>query len=476
MRNSLFQTICLVLLIQFLCRAQETGQGDLALPLPDVAPAFAPVVAPPLLPVVQPAPSGVNWSGVFKDSFAFLVVEEGFRALTEKGARHTHEPFFQGWGSSVDGLHGWADGDPFLVNYVGHPMQGAVSGFLWIQNDRQYRHAEFGRDRQYWKGRLRAAAFSWAYSELSEIGPLSEATVGATQAKYPQQGFVDHVVTPTIGLAWIITEDALDKYVIKRLEGKTSNPYIKLVLRGGLNPSRSLANLLAGHVIWDRLTRPDVWPADSKYYVVKRNTGVDATATSTVKPSPESLPDVAPFEFSMIALAQGNTKGPGPCVGGGADIAARFTPHWQIVFEVAGCKMTGLPENHSGDTLQYMAGPRWTPSPGGRWSPYAQLLFGGQSVNREDVDAAKKAALEQTLRQSGGTISDEQHSLYATDYSANAIAFKAGAGLDLKLNSAFAFRIIGVDYMYSGVHRLDGTPHGQGMQVTGGMVLRLGTW
>ena len=70
----------------------------------------------------------------------------------------------------------------------------------------------------YWKSRIRAGAFAWAYSEQIEIGPISEATIGNVQSAYPQQGFADHVVTPAIGLGWMIAEDALDRYLVRFVE------------------------------------------------------------------------------------------------------------------------------------------------------------------------------------------------------------------------------------------------------------------
>jgi hypothetical protein len=75
-------------------------------------------------------------------------------------------PFFKGWIQSAGNLHGWADGDKFYVNYVGHSMQGAVSGLIWAHNDRDYRMAGFGRNSYYWKSRLRAAAFTYLYSAI----------------------------------------------------------------------------------------------------------------------------------------------------------------------------------------------------------------------------------------------------------------------------------------------------------------------
>jgi hypothetical protein len=35
---------------------------------------------------------------------------------------------------ALGSLRGWGDGDPFLVNYVGHPMMGSVTGFIQVQN------------------------------------------------------------------------------------------------------------------------------------------------------------------------------------------------------------------------------------------------------------------------------------------------------------------------------------------------------
>lgn len=166
-----------------------------------------------------------------------------------------------GYVNSVTNLHGWADGDPIMVNYVGHPMQGSVSGDIWIQNDPKYRTAEFGRNRRYWVSRLRAATFAWAYSEQFEIGPISEASIGHVQNYFPQQGFVDHVITPAVGFGWMVAEDFLDRYVVKRIEAWTTNRcalrplrVIRMVARGGLNPSRSFANAMAFREPWHRDT------------------------------------------------------------------------------------------------------------------------------------------------------------------------------------------------------------------------------
>lgn len=135
---------------------------------------------------------GIDWSNLLVQSVEFLGIEHSFRWVTEEGTCHPHRSFFDGYVDSLTSLHGWADGDPFYVSYVGHPMQGAVAGYIFVQNDRKYKAAEFGRNRQYWKSRLRATAYSWAYSEQFEIGPLSEASIGNVQAFFPQHGSGGH--------------------------------------------------------------------------------------------------------------------------------------------------------------------------------------------------------------------------------------------------------------------------------------------
>jgi hypothetical protein len=456
----------LLILAQVACSGQtgaiEPDENAASALEPAILP--APVVRPSAESVPQESAARVDWKGLLRQSFTFLAVEEGFRIVTEPGARHTHKPFFKGYADSVANLHGWADGDPFLVNYVGHPMQGAVSGFIWIQNDRRYRMVEFGRNQDYWKSRLRAAAFAFVYSEEEEIGPISEASIGATQSFFPQQGFADHVVTPVIGLGWMVTEDAIDTYVIKRLESRTNNPYLKLVLRGTLNPSRSFANVLAGRMPWIRETRPGVFVHARPYPEVSQS-----SPTIVQRASSAESAFVPPFEVSILTLIQQGSASGGPCIGGGADASFRWANSWQLVVEVTGCKMTGLGEHLSGDLLNYMVGPRWTPVATNRWSPYAQLLAGGQRNGIEKLDPAAKAALAASYEHSGQTPGFAEHDLYTSDSSSNAFALKLGVGVDLKLRGALAVRMIGIDYTYSAIH------HAQ-IQVTGGLLLRLGTW
>lgn len=127
----------------------------------------------------QPAEQkGIDWRNTLRLSFSFLVVEPAFRLATERGTRADLKgPFFRDWFDSVRNLRGWRDGDPFIVNYIGHPMQGAVSGYILIQNDPRGRRQHFGDGAAYWHSRLKAAGWNLLYSTQFEIGPLSECSM-----------------------------------------------------------------------------------------------------------------------------------------------------------------------------------------------------------------------------------------------------------------------------------------------------------
>ena len=396
---------------------------------------------------------GVQWRSLLNESFRFLVIEHAFRYATERGTRHPGRPFFQGYIDSVGALHGWEDGDPFYVNYVGHPMQGAVTGYLWNFNDTRFRRAEFGRDPDYWKSRLRAGAFAWAYGEQMEIGPFSEASLGSVQAKFPQQGLADHVVTPAIGLGWMIAEDALDRYLVRFVERKTHNRMVRILVRGGANPSRSLANMLSGQWPWAR-------PRDDGYDAI----ALRPRRTPRKIEQPERRHGVAPFEFTANTYAFAAPTG--TCLGGGASTAFRIHAEWQMVLDINGCKMTGLEKNLTGDSLSYMAGPRWTPPVPGNLIPYAQVLFGGNKLTQ--------ALMLPTPPKP--SAADPDPVPYAKQFELDGFAMAAGVGLDLQLNRALAVRLLGVEYTRSWVPDLNGFAAPNGFQVKAGLVLHMGTW
>ncbi len=453
-------------------RSDPTG-GDGA--RSDVAPVPAPFVIPvrpkPSREVGEPARTGVDWVGLSRASSRFLAVEHAFRLLTEPGTRSGLKgPFLRNYGRAVSNLHGWADGDEFYVNYVGHPMQGSVAGFLFAQSDAAYRRTEFGASPEYWKGKLRATAFAWAYSTQFEIGTVSEASIGAIQATFPQQGFVDHVITPAVGLGWMFGEDVVDRYVIKRLEGVTDNRYVRLLLRAGLNPARTFANVLQMRRPWDRDSRPGVMSyvrGDERRY---------ASGMEKRWPAPMDSAPVAPFEFAITFQPERFLSGrnAASCLGGGATIAIRLAGAWQLMADIGGCKMTGLENNLSGDSLTYMAGPRWVRRIHGSWSGYFQALAGGNKVTEERMNPQLKKLLQ--IAASRDNRPPPSHDDYTAAVESNGFAVSTGGGLHYNLNAALTLRVAEMSYRHAWTSPLWGRDYSGGLQWSSGVVLRMGTW
>jgi hypothetical protein len=92
-----------------------------------------------------------------------------------------------------------------------------------------------------------------------ELGPISEASIGNvgydSNTGMSKLGYVDLVVTPTIGTGFLIGEDIVDRYVLTKLEREIKNKYAKGTLRILLNPTRSFANVLRFKKPWYRDTR-----------------------------------------------------------------------------------------------------------------------------------------------------------------------------------------------------------------------------
>jgi hypothetical protein len=167
---------------------------------------------------------------------------------------------------------GWNDGDPNWFGYVGHPIQGALTGFIQIQNDPQGEKLEFSRTKAYWWSRFKAGLWNTAYSTQWNLGPLSEVTVEKYGTKtrapwnyngsYPCSrhcltgvGQIDIVMTPLGGTGWLVGEDFLDKEIARRVEGVTQNRLLIDTVRSALNPIRGAANILHGQRPWYRASR-----------------------------------------------------------------------------------------------------------------------------------------------------------------------------------------------------------------------------
>ena len=192
-----------------------------------------------------PTEDSFRWKQALTQSFLGLAYQNAFRVATQKETRAAiHGPFWQNYVDSIENLHGFNDGDGFFTSYILHPMQGSFSGFVERQNDPKYRDVEFGPSQRYWVSCMRSLAFSTGFSIVWSATPLGEPGIGFVE-KHNQPGLVDLVGTHTLGLGWMIGEDALDRYVIKRIERHVRNPVIRALARSTLNPTRAYANILA---------------------------------------------------------------------------------------------------------------------------------------------------------------------------------------------------------------------------------------
>ena len=250
-------------------------------------------LAGPAIPTTNPEPASegaavasvptekpsFQWRRALSESFTFLVIEQAYVVHTdfnwvvvENGIPFNH--YWRDYKQSLSAwVHsGWNDGDPNWFGYVGHPIQGALTGFIEIQNDPQGEKLEFSKTKAYWWSRTKAAMWNAAYSTQWNLGPLSEVTVEkyGTKTRAPWNyngsypctkhcltgvGQIDIVMTPLAGTGWLIGEDFLDKEIVRRVEGATDNHILIDTVRCALNPIRGGAYILHGKPPWYRASR-----------------------------------------------------------------------------------------------------------------------------------------------------------------------------------------------------------------------------
>lgn len=194
---------------------------------------------------------GFNWRAAIGQSLLFLSIQHGYAFTQPKTREALKGKFFKDYVDSVKSLHGWADGGRFFTNYIAHPLQGALTGFIQIQNDSSGKRQRFGASPEYWKSRLKAFGWSAAWSTQFEIGPISQASIGNVGLK-GKQTYVDIVMTPVGGTAMIIGEDILDRFVMEKIEQRTNNFYVIIFSRMLLSPGRTFANILRFKTPWYR--------------------------------------------------------------------------------------------------------------------------------------------------------------------------------------------------------------------------------
>ena len=106
-----------------------------------------------------------HWKPALIQSGIFLGIQHGVRMTAEgKTRRELDGKFFKDWGKAVRGLRGWQDSDGVFINYAGHPLQGALTGRIFVNNSDSAKKQEFGKSKKYWRGRAKAMIWSAAWS------------------------------------------------------------------------------------------------------------------------------------------------------------------------------------------------------------------------------------------------------------------------------------------------------------------------
>jgi hypothetical protein len=282
-----------------------------------------------------------HWRGLLLQSFWFFGIEQTARLFTDPYYRYltVDKPF---WHDYVASLHQWnmgrwSDGDDFLVAYIGHPIQGAVTSYIEIQNDPHDRYLQFSNTRAYWLSRFKGMMWATVFSTDEKVGPLGETALGSEGGytyiigcdygkctytpgvtKYTNNtGWVKFITTPVVGTVWVIGEDAIDRYITAPIEEAHPGRVAPKILRGSLNPCRTAANAM-------RLKKP--WYRDYEHPETRNYVPVHFISEREMLV--RRLPRFEIFpHFNALSLPI-NTSGCAPCrswtTGAGVGFSYRF--------------------------------------------------------------------------------------------------------------------------------------------------------
>ena len=394
----------------------SAGQAESSEPTTDSEPASREATLTPVPPLTQ----GFHWHRALSESFTFLVIEQAYVVHTdfnwvvsENGVPFNH--FWRDYKQSLsEWVHsGWNDGDPNWFGYVGHPIQGALTGFIQIQNDPQGEKLEFSRTKAYWWNRFKAGLWNAAYSTQWNLGPLSEVTVEKYGSKdrapwnyngsYPCSkhcltgvGQIDIVMTPLGGAGWLIGEDFLDKKIVRRVEAATQNRLLIDTVRCALNPIRGGAYILHGKPPWYRASR------DAQGMSLFTNQKTAVSARDTPKTQVPNHGDVF-FGYSQMGTVH--------CQMRFSDAATACDPFsaqaanlsgWNVSVEKKYLRYFGAVADFSGQyggvsQRNFLFGLRGGALIG-RFRPFAEALFGAVHVQeRGSITSISEASFAEAL-------------------------------------------------------------------------------
>jgi hypothetical protein len=442
-----------------------------------------------VLPTARTAPeTKVQWRAAINESMFLIGIGHTFDIGTQPGTRDAlfNGPWLEDYLHSVGELRGWSDSDRFLAPYVAHTIQGSAFGYIERQNDPRYQNVEYGDGREYYMSLLHSMAWAAIWHTEWKIGPASEASIGNVML-HASPGFICLVDTATLGTVAIFAQDVVDRYLITGLENRTTNRLLIVMARGFLNPGRSVAEAMALHYPWRRPNRLGLTGEDyqiRKELVAEYKAGGEKPFVYVKPPGPvfeKEYPKQADIELESFPVYErflGAKGTPNNCIGGGGSGASRVNPYFQLVGEVSGCLIMGMPAvNQSGDMLFWGGGERWTPLAAHHVSPYLQTMFGGRRVTHEILDAALRQQLLEEWDDGSGTLPHyPKRSDYSTEVARIGPSLSFGSGFDWVVTRAFAWRMVDVEYSRNWMGNVDFIQPQNSLRITTGAVLRIGTW
>jgi hypothetical protein len=208
--------------------------------------------------VLHGKPCRVSWLPILWESLESTTIENVGNIALDSDTRDalTHNPY---WGTYAKCVHQfryrqWRDDDDFVVDYIGHGMQGGIVASIFEQHDPHGRGLVYVNNGNYWRSRLKAMAWITVYEIQWKIGPAGEASVGNSGLNTyftprvkgrstNETGFQDFVDTPIVGFWWNVGEDAMDRFVMPHIWARTHNKLL-LSLLLPLTPCKAAANIL----------------------------------------------------------------------------------------------------------------------------------------------------------------------------------------------------------------------------------------
>lgn len=199
-------------------------------------------------------------------------------------------------------------------------------------------------------------------------------------------------------------------------------------------------------------------------------------AYETPTETPRTYPLEAPIELTAFSYYQ--SVGGKNCVGGGGSGAARVNPSWQVISEVSGCLIMGMPAvNQSGDSLFYGGGARWTPMAARRFSPFAEVMIGGSKVTHETDNLLLRQQLLKDWDDGNGPLKHyPKRSDWSVEISNNGPTLMPGGGFDVVITRPFAWRVLDVEYGHTWMGDVNMIHPQNTIRVSTSAVLRIGTW